>query len=136
MLLPPIESWGELFLGDMKYRNYYKKFFEIQFDNSFDVHHINGNREDNDIDNLLLLPKMLHRKLHIVLYNASFCESTFDYILHFSKMDWKTFKVIKDLYFWIDLKEQAACEKENSIMEGRKYINFYQVEIKKFENKI
>lgn len=132
----PLKVLGDLFCINMKYRDYYKKFFEIQFDNSFDIHHINGNREDNDISNLVLLPKILHRTLHKVLYNASFCESAFDYILHFSTIDDKTYKNIKDLFYWVDLKEQATCEKYNSMMEGRRYINFYQTEIEKYENRI
>ena len=132
----PIESWGELFLGSMKYRDFYKKYFAIQFDDSFDIHHINGDRKDNDISNLVLIPKILHQTLHKVLYDVSFCQSPFDYILVFSKMDEKTFQIIKDLYHWIDLKEQSACEKDNSIIEGRKYINFYQAKIEEFENRI
>ncbi len=107
----------------MKYRDFYKKYFAIQFDDSFDIHHINGDRKDNDISNLVLIPKKLHQTLHKVLYDASFCQSPFDYI-------------IKDLYHWIDLKEQAACEKDNSIIGGRKYINFYQAKIEEFENRI
>ena len=120
----------------MKYRDFYKKYFAIQFDDSFDIHHINGDRKDNDISNLVLIPKILHKTLHKVLYDASFCQSPFDYILVFSKMDEKTFQIIKDLYHWIDLKEQAACEKDNSIIEGREYINFYQAKIEEFENRI
>ena len=120
----------------MRYRDYYKKFFEIQFDNSFDVHHINGNRDDNDIDNLLLLPKILHQTLHKVLYNASFCESPFDYILQFSTLDDETFQIIKDLRYWKDLRDDAAYEKNQAIMARRDYINFYQIEIEKFKNRI
>ena len=120
----------------MKYRDFYKKYFAIQFDDSFDIHHINGDRKDNDISNLVLIPKVLHQTLHKVLCDASFCQSPFDYILVFSKMDERTFQIIKDLYHWIDLKEQAAFEKDNSIIEGRKYINFYQAKIEEFENRI
>ena len=120
----------------MRYRNSYKKFFEIQFDDSFDIHHINGDRMDNDISNLVLLPNTLHQPLHNVLYNASFCESPFDYILQFSKIDNETFQIIKDLFYWVDLKDQATCEKRNSIIEGRWYLNFYQVEIDKYKNGI
>ena len=120
----------------MRYRDYYKKFFEIQFDNSFDVHHINGNRDDNDIDNLLLLPKILHQTLHKVLYNASFCESPFDYILQFSTIDDETFQIIKELRYWMDLRDEAICEKRNSIIEGRGYINFYQYKIENYKNRI
>lgn len=117
----------------MKYRYFYKKFFEIQFDDLFDIHHINGDRKDNDISNLVLLPKILHKTLHKVLYKASFCESPFDYILQFSTIDNEAFQIIKDLRYWMDLRDEATYEKNQAIMEGRKYLNFYQAEIENFK---
>jgi hypothetical protein len=39
---------------------------------SFEVHHINHNRIDNRLDNLLLLPKKLHKKYHLLLSHASY----------------------------------------------------------------
>lgn len=48
----------------MDYRDLYKEHYGIDFPSSMDVHHINGNRQDNSIENLLLLPKGLHNRLH------------------------------------------------------------------------
>lgn len=48
----------------MNYRKKYKDYFKIHFGSEYDIHHIDFNHENNDIDNLLLLPKKLHRKLH------------------------------------------------------------------------
>jgi hypothetical protein len=48
----------------MDYRKLYKEFYEIEFPTSMEVHHINGDREDNSIHNLLLLPKDTHNKMH------------------------------------------------------------------------
>ena len=51
------------------YRKYYAQYYNIEWDsNLFDVHHIDRNRSNNDIRNLVLLPKNLHRELHMV-YN-------------------------------------------------------------------
>lgn len=51
------------------YRKYYALFYGIQWDSKvFDVHHIDRNRDNNDIHNLVLLPKELHIELHRV-YN-------------------------------------------------------------------
>lgn len=47
------------------YRQHYKEYFGIEFDNSFAVHHIDKNRNNNDISNLILLPKSLHSKFHL-----------------------------------------------------------------------
>lgn len=47
------------------YTKYYADYYGISWDHAkLEVHHINGNRRDNDIDNLILLPKELHRRLH------------------------------------------------------------------------
>lgn len=48
----------------MDYRKLYKDHFGIEFPSTMEVHHINGCREDNTIENLLLLPKELHNKIH------------------------------------------------------------------------
>lgn len=41
----------------------------------FEVHHINHDRNDNRISNLLLLPKKLHKKYHLLLrYASCFCD--------------------------------------------------------------
>ena len=46
------------------YREKYKRYYGIEFDRKFVVHHIDENRENNDINNLLLLPLKLHSKYH------------------------------------------------------------------------
>ena len=49
------------------YREKYKRYYKIDFDNSYAIHHIDFNRKNNDIKNLLLLPKNLHHKYHYYL---------------------------------------------------------------------
>ena len=49
------------------YRAIYKEFYEIEFDSSFVIHHIDFDRTNNDIDNLILLPRGLHSKYHQVI---------------------------------------------------------------------
>ena len=53
----------------MDYRKKYKTYFKIQIGKEYDIHHIDFNHENNDIDNLLLLPKDLHQRLHKVKIN-------------------------------------------------------------------
>ena len=63
------------------YRKYYAEYYRITWDaKEFEVHHIDRNRENNFIDNLILLPKDLHKRLHKV-YNdidrmKAYCQST------------------------------------------------------------
>ena len=49
---------------EVDYRKYYKEYFGIDFDASFEVHHIDTDRSNNNIENLILLPKELHKRLH------------------------------------------------------------------------
>lgn len=46
------------------YRKKYKLYYGIEFDRDYAVHHIDGNRENNNIANLVLLPSKLHSKYH------------------------------------------------------------------------
>ena len=56
----------------MNYVKMYKEKTGISFNSKdFEVHHINCNRDDCTIENLLLLPKKLHREYHLALYNFS-----------------------------------------------------------------
>lgn len=53
------------------YRKLYKEYYKIDFGNDYEVHHIDLNHNNNDIRNLILLPKTLHRKYHKILYNVT-----------------------------------------------------------------
>lgn len=46
------------------YRQLYKDYYGIDFDESMVVHHIDFDRTNNRIENLLLMPKELHAKYH------------------------------------------------------------------------
>lgn len=49
------------------YRQLYKDYYGITFGQDMVVHHIDFDRSNNDISNLLLLPNRLHAKYHFVL---------------------------------------------------------------------
>lgn len=46
------------------YRALYKEHYNIDFGDDMVVHHIDFNRSNNNIDNLLLMPKKLHSSYH------------------------------------------------------------------------
>lgn len=50
-----------------RYRDIYKKHYGIDFSNEYVVHHIDFDRTNNEISNLLLLPKKLHSKYHMCM---------------------------------------------------------------------
>lgn len=49
------------------YRNIFKKHYGIEFGQQYDIHHIDLNHNNNEISNLLLLPKKLHQEYHNAL---------------------------------------------------------------------
>ena len=50
----------------MNYRRLYEKHYGIKIPPEYIIHHIDGNRGNNAIDNLVLLPKYTHEILHLV----------------------------------------------------------------------
>lgn len=49
------------------YRKIYEDYFGIEIPESFDIHHIDCNHSNNEIDNLIMLPKELHQRYHNAL---------------------------------------------------------------------
>jgi len=49
------------------YRLKYKRYYGIEFSSDYSIHHIDLNHNNNDINNLLLLPKELHNRYHFYL---------------------------------------------------------------------
>lgn len=59
------------------YRKLYKKHYGIGFGKNFDIHHIDLNHENNDINNLMILPKKLHHEYHLLLNAVNYQENIF-----------------------------------------------------------
>lgn len=55
------------------YREKYKRYYGIEFGKEYAIHHIDLDRTNNDISNLLLLPQELHAKYHMILNAISLC---------------------------------------------------------------
>ena len=53
------------------HRQYYKEYYGIDFGEDMDVHHLDFNRDNNCIDNLLLIPKEIHNKFHLCSNSVS-----------------------------------------------------------------
>lgn len=47
-----------------EHRVLYEQYHNIKIPKGFDIHHLNGNRSDNSIENLLCIRKDHHRLLH------------------------------------------------------------------------
>lgn len=49
------------------YRQYYKDYYGIEFGSDMAIHHIDFDRSNNSIDNLIMLPIGLHSKYHLCI---------------------------------------------------------------------
>ena len=54
------------------YKKLYAQTYGITWDADLEIHHIDRNRKNNDISNLILLPGYLHHELHNCLNEAVF----------------------------------------------------------------
>ena len=48
----------------MNYRKLYEQAFGIKIPSDYDVHHLDFDHSNNDLSNLLLLPRKLHQEIH------------------------------------------------------------------------
>ena len=53
------------------YRKYFKEYYGINFSKDYEVHHIDLNHNNDDINNLMLLPKKLHNKYHLLMNSTN-----------------------------------------------------------------
>lgn len=60
------------------YKKVYQEHCKITIPKNFDIHHLDGNRENNKIENLLMLPQKLHldyhdlvSKIHVINFNPN-----------------------------------------------------------------
>ena len=88
-------------MKDLKgYRLKYKRYYDIDFGSDYIVHHIDFNRSNNSIDNLLLLPKELHTKYHY-------------YLQMFDVINWKSGRVSIDTI--LQLNRNPYCSLDDLI---------------------
>ena len=102
------------------YRKQYKQHYNIEFDNSYDIHHIDFNKENNDIRNLLLLPKKLHLEYHsnlekidplwkqgIVSINPKLEVATYAHLLETKRL----LNTIDKCMEWVNYKQMLDIER-------------------------
>lgn len=49
-------------MAKFDYRQYYKDYYNVDFGDDYVVHHMDFNDDNNDIYNLLMLPRKLYRR--------------------------------------------------------------------------
>lgn len=99
----------------MDYVKFYKQELGISFSGKkYDIHHIDQNRDNNSLDNLLLLPKRLHHQYHYGLGRDK--SSLFDWdpvsAIHGNRSNYyilfeldKLLEIYNECCIWADYKE-------------------------------
>jgi len=90
----------------MNYRKFYQEELGIILDKSYHVHHIDGNRQNNDIVNLVALPKKLHLKYHNQKAKYDFVVSSINECSYFFKCEYK--KYFSAIELFMDVKNEVA----------------------------
>ena len=99
----------------MQYRTFFKKYYNINFGNQYDIHHIDLNRDNNNIENLMLIPRRLHRKYHkyinminrvdlSIIYNAKICGNNINILNYTLSILYVFADVISECNKWYDYK--------------------------------
>lgn len=60
------------------YRRFYKEYYGIDFGPDMAIHHIDFDRKNNRIENLLLMPRSLHAKYHFAVNSLQASGGYFD----------------------------------------------------------
>lgn len=118
------------------YRKIYKNHYNIEFGKEYVVHHIDENRDNNEISNLLLLPLELHSKYHTCknyFGNVAKNGICFDLTdsgrmlrdMQLSELE-KLLEVIKSIQEWVQYKFLADNCNEIYPMFDRKQVTQWQ----------
>ena len=66
------------------YRKFYKEYYGIDFGSEYSIHHIDFDRSNNDIGNLIVLPHSLHNNYHICIQQIRGYKSCWDSLYMYS----------------------------------------------------
>lgn len=113
----------------MNYIKFYKKQLKVDFNSSeYEVHHIDGNKKNNDINNLVLLPKSLHKRFHGLQAQLSSFKTPFkmdDFVsvplMSFDLYSYFYYK--RDILYCIRYKER----KLNNEIDNEEYFKILEV---------
>lgn len=105
------------------YRKKYLEYFGLEDDKNFQIHHLDFNNENNDINNLVLIPKELHQDLHNAFLNAErinkasicFDVSDFSRLICNGYYIKKFIDLSQEVFSWAQLK-QTGYDNSNVIM--------------------
>lgn len=121
------------------YRTIYEEHFRMTIPDGFVIHHMDRDRDNNDIDNLVMLPSKLHQQYHFYstgdedgrCYFNNKLDDLFSYDYSLVRAE-RMLEVLKQCAFWCSVKERMQYSKMMSIfvMPLQTYINDAMVRFK------
>ena len=97
----------------MKYRQFYEDKTGVHIPNSYDIHHIDIDRDNNGITNLVAIPSYLHVQIHKALNELP------------PKYITAHFQDVSFLHYWEQLKEyELVFKKVGLCIDFRNYLYF------------
>lgn len=73
-------------MNSKQYRDFYESKTNKKIPSGFDVHHIDQNRSNNDITNLVAIPKIVHKEYHNNLNIYEISLNSLDINIHSNPM--------------------------------------------------
>lgn len=107
------------------YRKKYLEFFNLEDDKRFQIHHLDLNRNNNNIYNLVLLPNVVHNRFHFFIAGFESKNKgviTLDLSNPFESMAdietcVKVLPILKEIKKWVDIRDKNIQE----ILVQKKY---------------
>lgn len=96
----------------MNYRKKWEKYYQRKIPEGFDIHHIDLNRENNDISNLLLLPAELHNEYHALLCEIKDLEPIYEIKSMYDGSNGYNSYLINRLTKFVDVYNECSCWKD------------------------
>ena len=102
------------------YNQKYKDHYNIDFNDNYVIHHIDENRKNNDIENLVLLPRGLHSQYHLLkrvvenhALNTVICGNQANEQNYYLSYYERFINVYKECNKWYDFKKYLNGEIPN-----------------------
>ena len=131
--------------NEVNYRGLFKKHYDIEFSRELEVHHLDFDRSNNSIENLLLLPRTIHRDYHQIEAVFKMFDDGNNIPLNCLRRIAESLPLYADIsklgetilamHEWIKVKEDQDIELEKAKRNEREPFNIYRIFIRDYITK-
>lgn len=103
------------------YRKIYERYFNIKIPKGYEIHHIDFDHSNNDIDNLIMLPRDLHQRYHKAIYELNGLDNNRASIYGKISISGGSFltdeminfcKILQEIDYWVFCREQLKYKRQ------------------------